>query len=149
MTLTQAIGDTVIHRVPLRWKRAPFTPAEGEWFFIFTVKADKDADSDAQAKFQKTSDLGLTVSGSTASISILPIDTAGDAAADPVVPALIPGTYDFDIQAQNIADPDDVRTVANGRMVLTRDVTRGTATAIPVYVAQPGINYDTQLLSYS
>lgn len=146
-TLTQKIGDAVTHRIPLRWKNAPFIPVEGEWFHIFTVKADADTDTDAQAKIQKTSDLGLTVIGSTAFVAILPVDTAGDADADPVVAALIPATYDFDIQSQNVANPTDVRTTV-GKFILTRDVTRGTETAIPVYVANPGINFDSELLTF-
>lgn len=147
MTLSQSIGDTVTHRIPLRWRGRPFEPGAA-FFLIFTVKADKDTDTDAQAKIQKTSDLGLTVSGSKALVDILPIDTAGDPDADPVVPALDPGTYDFGIKAQSIADPTDVRTVHEGEFVLLQPTGRGTETAVPTYVAGPGLVYDTQIVTY-
>lgn len=147
LELTAYLGDAKTLRIPMRWGNKAFAPAD-EWFLIFTVKADADTDTDAQAEIQKTSDLGITVSGSAALVSLIPRDTAGDADADPVVAALTPGAYDWDIQAQSIADPDDVRTVANGSLVLTRDVTRGTETAIPVYVASPGLTYDTQFVTY-
>lgn len=147
MTLAQHIGDTVTHRIPLRWLRAAFTPASG-WFLIFTLKADKD-DADEDAKIQKTTDLGLTHSTSHALVDFLHIDTAGDAEQDPVVPALSAGTYFWDIQAQNIADPTIIRTVATGSLILARSVTHGTETAVPTYVAGPGLSYDTQLVIYS
>lgn len=148
ITLTQRIGDTVSHRIQLRWGGRAFDPTG--FSILFTVKADADADADAAAKIQKRDGgFGITVSGSSALVQLLPVDTAGDANADPVIPALTPGTYDWDIQSQSESDPEDVRTVANGRLVLTRDVTRGTEAAIPVYVADPGITYDTKLLTYS
>jgi hypothetical protein len=152
MVLTQNIGDNVTHRIPLRWNRAPFTPAGG-WFLIFTVKADADADVDAQAKIQKTSDLGIAVYGSNAAVSIVPFDTAGgiipDTDPEEIRVPLPPGTYYWDIQAQSVSNPASIRTVAAGTLKLTRDVTRGTSVSIPVYVASPGLTYDSQILTYS
>lgn len=148
ITLTQRIGDTVSHRIQLRWGGRAFDSTG--FSILFTVKADADADADAAAKIQKRDGgFGITVSGSSALVQLLPVDTAGDADADPVIPALTPGAYDWDIQAQSESDPEDVRTIANGRLVLTRDVTRGTDTAVPVYVAVPGLTYESEIIHYT
>lgn len=145
MTLTQRIGDTVTHTIPMAWKGRPFAPG-GAWFLIFTVKSDAYAETDAQASFQKTTNLGITVLGNKASIAVIPANTAGS--VSPAIPALPPGTYYWDVQAQSLADPEDVRTVASGTLALVRDVTRGTETAVPIYIADPGVTYDNELVIY-
>jgi len=145
MILTQRIGDTVTHRIAMRWTGRPFNPAG--YFLIFTVKANADTELDAAAKIQKTTVLGITTSGSYALVSIVPQDTAGS--EDPVIAALPPANYTFDIQAQKISTPADIRTVASGSFTLLRDVTRGSETEVPVYIADPGFSYDSQIITYS
>lgn len=130
MTLTQRIGDTATHRIPLRWRGADFDPTG--WFLIWTLKADPLADADAQAKIQKATLAGVTFTGSTALVAIVPQDTDGSGET----PALAPGTYYWDTQAQKESAPSDVRTVASGTLVLSRDVTRGRTTSIPVVVIE-------------
>ena len=147
MILTSYIGDAKIFSVPLRWGNKPFEPGE-EWFLIFTVKADVN-DTDEEAKIQKTTDLGIMVSGSRASIELAPIDTAGDPEGDPIIPALTEDTYVFGVKAQSVDDLADIRTVASGRLDLKQPVGQGTETAVPVYVAEPPLRYDTQLVTYS
>lgn len=145
LELTTYLGDTKTFRIPLRWGNRAFDPTGCT--LIFTVKAD-DADVDDDALIQKrTGGLGITVSGTTALVRIESVDTAGS--ADPVIAALSPATTVFDIHAQNNDDPDDIRTVAKGTLVLLRDITQGNDTAVPIYVANPGITYDTQLITYS
>ena len=147
MNLTATIGDTRNFSIPLRWRTGAFAPGE-DWFLIFTVKESLD-DTDEQAKIQKTTDLGITVQRSHAIVQIVPIDTAGDPEGDPIIPALIAGTYYWGIKAQKIADPTQVRTIATGELELEQPVGQGTETAVPVYVAEPPLRYDTQLVTYS
>lgn len=150
MILAQRLGDTKTHSVKLKWGNVSFAPAD-EWFLVFTVKTDAETVLDASSLFQKTTDVGITVSGSTAFIEVERADTKREEdtpeEGDPAFEAT-PGTYDWDIQAQNIADPAVIRTVANGTFTLKRDVTRGVETAVPVYVAAPGVTYDTQIVTY-
>ena len=143
MNLTATIGDTRNFSIPLRWRTGAFAPGE-DWFLIFTVKESLD-DTDEQAKIQKTTDLGITVQRSHAVIQILPIDTAGDGDD---IPALAAGIYYWGIKAQKIADPTQVRTVATGELELEQPVGQSTETTIDVYVAEPGISYDTQIITY-
>ena len=143
MVLTQKIGDDAIHRIPLRWGKASFTPgtqAPDTWNLIFTLKADVN-DVDTQAKIQKQSGTGIVHSGSNALVAIVPTNTTGGTftpvgAGSPVtVAALAAGTYHWDVQAQNLTT-QEVRTVADGTMVLIRDLTRSTTTSVPMYVSQ-------------
>jgi hypothetical protein len=130
MTLTTYIGDSKTFSLPLRWGNKAFVPGD-EWGLIFTVKAD-EAHTDEQAKIQKSSvrEAGISISGSTALVSLVPQDT------NDTTP-LAPETYYWDIQAQRIASPNDVRTVAKGRLVLVRDVTRLTTSSIPIHTTNP------------
>lgn len=148
MIITQFIGDNTEHRIPLRWAGRLFEPGD-DWHLIWTLKTNRD-DDDASAKIQKKSaGYGITHSASNALVSILPIDTAGDPDADPVIPALALGLYVWDIQAQSMDDPTDIRTVAEGRLMIRRDVTRGTETAIVTHVAGPVLTYEDKLLTYT
>lgn len=131
MILTQRIGDTKTHSVKLAWDGRAFAPGAG-WHLIFTVKANKDTDTDAEAKIQKTSGAGLSVNASTASVEIVPQDSDGSGS----VPDLSPGSYDFDIQARHLTT-GEIRTVADGQLVLTRDTTRSAQTTVPIYTTNP------------
>jgi hypothetical protein len=124
MTLTQYLGDSVAHEVPLRWKREAFTPG-ADWTLIFTAKLDP-ADLDSAAVIQKASGIGITTSGATATVATVPADTSGLPARD----------LFWDIQAQHV-ETGEVRTVAVGMLRLSRDATRLTATSIDIYTTHP------------
>jgi len=118
MNLTAHLGDTRTFAIPLRWGNRPFVPG-GEWNLLWTLKSDPSTQTDAQAKIQKRSGSGVTVEENTASVAIIHEDTAGGTftpvGGSPVtLTALTPGTYYWDIQAQRIASPYNVRTVAEG-----------------------------------
>ncbi len=123
MTLTQKLGDSVTHRIPLRWGKAAFEPGT-DWGLIYTVKESID-DADEDAVIQKISGTGMTHSGSNALPTILPADTT----------ALTAKTYYYDVQAQHLTT-GEVRTVAQNKLILTRDITRGVTVAIPVITTE-------------
>lgn len=126
MNLTQYLGDTVTHMIPLTWQDSPFSPGEA-WNLIFTVKR-KPSDPDTGAVFQKASGLGMVASGSNAAVAVLNIDTRN----------LTPISYHYDIKAQSIAD-GSVRTVAIGRLKLTQNVLKIPAITQPIHTIE---NYD-------
>jgi len=138
MTLTSHIGDTKTFSIPLRWGNRAFVPGSG-WALLFTVKSDPLAQTDEQRLFQKTSNPGegITVSGSTAMVQVLRVDTVRVASVDPPVEAFeaAPGTYYWDIQATRLSD-GYVQTVAEGTMALNRDVTRNAEPTGPIYVVE-------------
>lgn len=117
--LTAFIGDSVTLAVPLTWQDAPFAPGD-DWALIFTAK-HRARDTDAEAVIQKASGAGIEVTGYTASVSLVPLDTLALRACDLV----------FDIQAQHVTT-GAVRTAAIGILALARDITRETETSIPV-----------------
>lgn len=139
MQLKQKIGDDVVYVIPLRDKKLAFVPGS-EWNLIFTLKQNK-ADTDAEAKMQKQTGTGITHNGSNALVAIVPMNTTGGTftpvgEVSPVtVAALNEGVYLWDVQAQHLTT-NVVRTVAEGLMFLSKDVTRGTVTSVPMYVAQ-------------
>lgn len=118
------LGDSLDLEIPLVWRDEPFAPA-GLWSLIMTAKR-KMTDGDAAAVFQKTSDAGIMVTGSTAVLDIVPVDTRNK----------LPGVLLCDIQARRISD-SKVRTVARFRLHLSSDVTRETTASIPIYTSQP------------
>jgi hypothetical protein len=118
------LGDSNTLSIPLAWNNLPFEPGSG-WNLIFTVKSSL-SDPDSAARIQKQSGAGITVAGSTASVVLLPADTA----------SLAPRTYYADIQAESLST-GEVRTVAFLEFELARDVTRGTTTSIPVITTEP------------
>ena len=124
MHLHQYLGDSVTHTVPLLWRGISFEPGNA-WGLIWTAK-EKTSDPDSAAVIQKASGLGITVTGSVASIALVPQDSA-ELAASVLV---------WDIQAQHLST-GEVRTVAFGRLDLARDVTRETAISIPVQTTEP------------
>jgi hypothetical protein len=120
------LGDSASITAALKMDGAPFSPG-AEWNLIATAKADPYADPDSAALIQKASGAGLTVSAAVATLSLVPQDTAH-------LPA---GVIHWDIQAQRISPPHEVRTVAVFRMELVRDVTRQTSTSIPIFTTEP------------
>ena len=124
MLLTQFIGDSQTHAIPLTWGGAAFSPGV-DYGLIFSAKLRAE-DPDTCAIIQKASGVGLSVSGSTASVAIVPADTSELSAC----------TLYCDVQAQN-TETGEVRTVAkNVRLKLQRDITRGTTTTVPIYTTQ-------------
>jgi hypothetical protein len=119
------LGDSVSVPVPLTFGGAVFVPGD-EWSLIATAKASP-AHPDARAVIQKATGAGITAAGSTATLDIVPADTID----------LAPGRLFWDIQAQRIAEPHEVRTVAFFDMLLVRDITRETTTSVPVFTTNP------------
>jgi hypothetical protein len=122
MILTQSLGDTVTHRIPLRWGKRPFAPGS-DWHLVFTAKSDPEV-ADELAEIQLELGNGVTASGNFALVAIRPHMTSG----------LDPGSLYWDVQAE-MYDTDEVRTVALGKLVLRRDVTHGRKTT-------PGAGYN-------
>lgn len=124
MKIAQYCGDSKNYEIPLAWEGSAFTPGTS-WYLLFTAKRSS-RDEDADSVIQKTTGAGITVIGTTAQVEIVPADTA----------AHTPGDLVWDIQAQNNST-GEVRTVAEGRITLIRDITRLTRTSIPVYLSNP------------
>lgn len=138
MTLTQRIGDSKTHSIPLAWNGRPFVPGDA-WYLIWTLKSDPDTQPDTQAVIQKTSGAGLLVTGSKANVSLVPHDTAAwveEGTPDINHVEKAPGTYYWDVQARSY-DDGSIRSVASGALVLVRDVTREIDTSIPIHTTQP------------
>ena len=127
--LSQRLGDLKSHSVLLTWGSRPFSPG-AEWTLLWTLKSNPLTQADADADCQKRSGAGITVSGSTAQITLTHYDTAGgtfppEGEVDPVtLSPLTPGTYHWDIQAQSLSDAANVRTVANGTLLLRQTTTQ-------------------------
>ena len=137
MNLTAHLGDTRTFTIPLRWGNRPFVPGS-EWGLVFTVKSDPATQADAERLFQKSGPgtmAGLEASGSTATIFMVRADTFREEgfneSEDPEFQA-DPGTYHWDIQASHTGS-GEVRTVASGTLVLTRDVTHLSSPSGVVY----------------
>jgi hypothetical protein len=128
MQLTQYIGDSTSHEIPLTWAGDNFTPGEA-WSLIFTAKRSAQ-DSDDAAVFQKVTGAGISVTGNTAEVEIVPADTL----------ALPSATYIWDIQAQSLST-GEVRTVALGGIKLVRDVTRKTTSSVEIHTIEPGVPF--------
>jgi hypothetical protein len=128
MQLTQYIGDSTSHEIPLTWAGDEFTPGEA-WSLIFTAKRSAQ-DSDDAAVFQKVTGAGISVTGNTAEVEIVPADTL----------ALPSATYIWDIQAQSLST-GEVRTVALGGIKLVRDVTRKTTSSVEIHTIEPGVPF--------
>ena len=126
MLLTTNLGDAKTFSIPLRWGNRQFVPGT-EWNLTFTAKSQPNSQLDSAASLQKQTDSGILVVNNKAKVSLLPQDTTGTTVISPIAPGLL---Y-WDIQAQKIEDPLEVRTVAKGKLALNRDVTRGISTYIP------------------
>lgn len=116
MTLAQYLGDKKIHKIPIRWARKSFDPAAA-YNLIFTIKANS-SDGDEEAVVQKGLDDGITTSSGIASVSLEHLDTK----------FLSAGAYTWDIQALNLSDATDVRTLNRGKINLLREITRSSMT---------------------
>lgn len=123
-SLTIALTNDVLSGSP-----TSFTPGAG-YHLIFTAKESKNA-SDAGAKFQYATGVGITHSSTNAVVSVHPVDTRNHGGK----------TLYFDIQAQSLSSADDVRTVAEGTLVLKRDATRQTTTSVPLHTIDEGVPY--------
>ena len=105
LELTLDFADSKTFRIPLRWNNQPFAPSSS-WRLVWTLKTAL-SDPDEDALIQKaTSGLGITVTGDNALVTVVPIDTRGDAEADPVVPPVALGTYYWGILAQHTTTGD-------------------------------------------
>jgi hypothetical protein len=118
-------GDSKTLTIPLTLDGSAFNPSG--FLLIFTAKKSV-TDDDSKALIQKVTGTGLTVSGTTATIDLVPQDTA----------SLARENLFCDIQAQNLTT-GAVATVAFFRLRIDRDVTRSTTTSIPVVTAAPGV----------
>jgi hypothetical protein len=123
MTLTQYLGDTVTHEIPLRWQGVDFYPT-ADWTLYFTAKK-KQTDPDSSSIIQKATAAGLTVTGSLAAVSIFNADTASEKA----------GSLYYDIRAKSTST-GAVRTLAKGRLKLDQNVARAPQLAVNVLVAE-------------
>ena len=103
----------------------PYTPPTGS-AVIFTAKRSAE-DSDLDALFQKVLDAGLTVAGTTATVTVVPNDTVF-AVAD------TEGYY-CDIQVQEPSGA--VVTPWLGKIVFTGDITRELTPSLPIYTENP------------
>lgn len=146
MNLTAYLGDSKVFTIPMRWGNRAFVPGE-DWGLIFTCKQDPST-ADSVRLFQVSgpdTDTGLEVSGSNALVSLLRQHTYRPAVVSPVTAEFnaATGTYYWDIQATRLSD-GEVRTVANGTLVLARDVTRLSSPVGPYYtVDEPVFQGDT------
>jgi hypothetical protein len=148
MHFVQYLGDAKTLNIPLSWNGRAFVPGS-DYNLLFTLKGNPTEEDDAVAAVQKMSGFGISVIASTALVSLIPFDTTGGTLDDVFYPALSPGTYFWDVQAQAVADETDVRSIASGSIELLRDVSRGVETSVPVFQAAAGLTYESELITYS
>jgi hypothetical protein len=118
------LGNSKTLRIPLVFEAAAFTPGT-DYTLIFTCK-ESLADTDAQAKIQKTTGTGLTHSSSFALVTLVPGDSD----------TLIDNAYFYDVQAQHNTT-GAVLTVQAGRLRFRIPPTRELETSVPIYTTQP------------
>jgi hypothetical protein len=123
------IGDSTDLEIALEWQGAAFLPGS-EWLLIFTAKFNAN-DPDSSAPIQKASGAGIVVSGSTATVSLVPQDTSDLADGCNLI---------FDIQAQSTVT-QKIRTVASGEIYMIRDITIRTETSVPVVTTEPPLPF--------
>jgi len=127
MHLEQFIGDSATHRVALAIAGVAFNPSGH--VLTFTAKADAE-DADVDSIFQKTTGAGITTEESGgkyyANIAVVPDDTLSARA----------GTIVCDIQAVNSATGAR-KTLAFGKMILKRDITRESGASVPIHTTEP------------
>ncbi len=110
---------------------ADFTPTG--CVLLFTLKAD-ESDDDADALVQKISSVGGITLANPSVVTLVPDDFA----------SLVAGvTYEFDIQAQLVASPNTIRTVARGTIKFAYDITQEATLSITTYTTSPSafLNY--------
>lgn len=120
-------GDSRSFAIATTWNNAAFTDLASASSVLFTAKRNA-ADKDSAAVFQKALGYGITVSTSTATVAIVPADTAS-----------LTGTVRlfWDLQAQ--MSDGAIRTVARGELNVLADMTRETTTSVPVYTSEPPV----------
>lgn len=106
-----------------------FAPAGS--VLLFTLKA-LETDPDIAALVQKVSTVGGITVANPAVVTLVPADFA----------ALAPDiTYHFDVQAQLVAAPAMIRTVARGTIRFAYDITQETTLSIPTTTTNPVAGY--------
>lgn len=137
LELTLDFADSKTFRIPLRWNNQPFAPSSS-WRLVWTMKTAL-SDPDDEALIQKaTSGLGITVAGDNALVTVVPIDTRGDAEEDPVIPPVALGTYYWGILAQHTTTGER-HHVADGTLVLSQGATQEDEVSVPVYTTEPPV----------
>jgi hypothetical protein len=126
--LSTYIGDSTVLEIPLVWQGFEFVPGEN-WTLIFSAKF-RSTDADVDSVFQKASGAGITVNYNLAQVELVPDDTLN----------LAEISLFYDIQAQNVTT-GAIRTVALGRLNLTRDITRERTTSVPTTTTQPPLPF--------
>jgi hypothetical protein len=121
--LNQYVGDSGEHEIPLEWNGEAFAPGT-DWSLIFTAK-NSLSDQDEAALIQKTLGIGLSVTGSTAKITIVPQDTQN----------FCTSVLEYDVQAQH-NENGKVQTVARGKFSFVKDVTRKTESSVEIYTTE-------------
>lgn len=124
MVLTQYLGDSEVHVIPMTWNGLSFTPDEN-WEGIFTAKF-KATDADAEAAFQKSTEAGMTLEGDMAFVTTVGIDTA----------ALTADGLTCDVRLRHITTGER-RTVAVVFLKLLVPRTREVAPSLPIYTTDP------------
>lgn len=124
-TLTGYIGDSTSWAIALTHPvtGAAFTPG-GSYALVATLKR-RESDSDANAVIQKASGAGITVSGSTATVTLVRADTEGFCECN----------LHFGIRATH-ASTGETLTVAERRVRLEKPTTLETLTSIDVVTTE-------------
>lgn len=118
-------GDDVLLEIPLTWAGDSFFPGT-DWVLTCSGKF-KVGDPDSAAVFQKITGTGITVSGPTATVSVVRPDTEG----------LNGKTLECDIAAVH-STLGTVRTVARFQLAIGANVTRGVIPTVPIFTRVPG-----------
>lgn len=122
--LTIYLGDSKSFDIDLEWDDAAFAPGT-DWILTFTAKTSNTV-PDTAAKIQKTTGAGITATGSSASVALVRNDTNLLTAKQLV----------WDVKARHYIT-NAVRTVASGRLILTRGTTREILPAVDIITTEP------------
>lgn len=124
MVLTQYLGDTAVHVIPMTWGGLSFTPDEN-WEGLFSAKFRSTDDDDAAA-FQKSTAAGMTFDGDMALVTTVGIDTD----------TLTVDGLTCDVRLRHLTTGER-RTVAVVFLKLLVPRTRGVAASLPIYTTDP------------
>jgi hypothetical protein len=129
ISLTQFLGDSTTHRIPLAYEGEVFDPTG--YRLIWTAKRSA-TDPDTSAVIQKmTSGLGITTA-EVSGVWFADVSTVHQDTRD-----LTDKYLAWDVQAEDLST-GQVCTVAIGTLALARDVTRQTFSSIPINTTEPG-----------
>lgn len=117
-------GDTRNLSVALELDGQPLTQDE-DWTFIATCK-EHETDSDAAAKWQKTSAAGIAISGTHALLNLVRLDTIQSGGKN---------LY-FDVHGTH-TPTNTSKTVAKCRLAVSRVQTLDPTPSIPIYTTEP------------